>query len=315
MRKYDVAIIDFETMNSKTNSACEIGITLINDSEIVDTYSSYINPKNNNYSLSTAKIHNIPKETILNAPSFDVVYKDIEYYLRESQIIIAHNANFDVSVLKNTLADYDIDFPNFLYIDSVMIFKSFLGNISVSMDSLCEMYGISKEGLHSAKVDTEKLAEMLILLANGYNFHSILEMIQSMKKQYIKFSRFINAVESVGKASFFSQSASIKEINKVKVVNLNNSHLSGKNIVFTGTFENGKDVLQVKAKENNATVSRSVTKKTNILVEGVQEHRYMDENGLVSKQRRARDLISQGIEIALINEQEFLQMIGELEND
>ncbi|UXV34531.1 3'-5' exoribonuclease [Staphylococcus sp. IVB6181] len=315
MRKYDAAVIDFETMNSKTNSPCEIGITLINDLEIVSSYSSYINPKSNYYSLNNAEIHNIPKETILNAPSFDIIYKDIKHYLRESQIIIAHNANFDISVLKSTLSDYNINFPNFLYIDSVRIFKNFLGGISLSMKNLCEFYGISKEGLHSAKVDAEKLAEMLIILANENNFNSLLEMIQSTKKNHIKFSKFINSIDFLNKNSSFQKSITIKELNKVKPTNFSNPHISGKNIVFSGKFKNGKDVLQVMAKENNAVVSSSVNKSTNILVEGIQEKRYVDENGLVSKQRKARELISQGFEISLVNEEEFLRMIGEFEND
>lgn len=311
MRKYEIAVIDFETMNTSTNSPCEVGITLINDLQIVDSYSSYINPKNNTYNSENAKVHKISKETILNARAFDVVYKEMEPYLKESQIIIAHNANFDVSVLKTTMEDYDLRFPNFLYVDSVNIFRLYLHNRSVSISNLCDYYNVSKENLHSAIFDTEKLATLLIKLASENEFPSVLEMLISSGNHYFKFSKTVNAVRSFGKPFSFQKGANTNKIKSVKIINTNNENLSGKNIVFTGLFDSGKEKLQIKARENNANVSRSVSKKTNILVEGEQEERYKDENGLVSNQRKARELIGNGFDINIINEMEFLQLLGE----
>ncbi|HCY0489408.1 TPA: ATP-dependent helicase, partial [Staphylococcus aureus] len=101
MKKYDIAVLDFETMNEHMNSPCEVAVSLIKDLSIVKVYSSYINPPNNRYNLKNAKIHKIPEDVILKAPKYPDIYQEILYLLKESHLIIAHNALFDISVLKN----------------------------------------------------------------------------------------------------------------------------------------------------------------------------------------------------------------------
>ncbi|WP_249027479.1 3'-5' exonuclease [Staphylococcus muscae] len=192
MKKYDIAVIDFETMNEHTNSPCQVAISLIKDLSVEYIYNSYINPPNNFYSQENANIHQIPKEVILTAPSFDSIFDKIEKLLNESFFVVAHNANFDISVLNHTANTYNLTPKNFLYIDSVNIFKYFHQNISVSMNSLCDIYNIEKSGLHSAKYDVEALSKLLISLMKNEGFSSFLELIQSMKTQYIRFSKLAN---------------------------------------------------------------------------------------------------------------------------
>ncbi|HCD4511928.1 TPA: ATP-dependent helicase, partial [Staphylococcus aureus] len=84
MKKYDIAVLDFETMNEHMNSPCEVAVSLIKDLSIVKVYSSYINPPNNRYNLKNAKIHKIPEDVILKAPKYPDIYQEILYLLKES---------------------------------------------------------------------------------------------------------------------------------------------------------------------------------------------------------------------------------------
>ncbi|WP_204178617.1 MULTISPECIES: exonuclease domain-containing protein [unclassified Mammaliicoccus] len=311
MKKYDVAVLDFETMNKNTNSPCEIAISLIKDFEIIEIYSSYIHPPNDEYSLSNAKIHKISKEVIFESPTFEIIYPKIRSLIADSQIVIAHNANFDISVLNSTLETCGIQPQNFIYIDSVNIFKYFHGKTSVSMDSLCDLYDIDKKNLHSAKYDVHALSTILIKLAESQGTRSILELIQGMKKQYIRFSSLTNIQKSFSNFTFNSTNIKVSDINKINPEN-NNSLLANKNIVFTGDFEISKSELMVLVRKNGANVRSTVSATTHILVEGVQDEKYMDENGLVSKQRKARKLINEGKQIQLVTEAELLNFINEV---
>ncbi len=87
MKKYDIAVLDFETMNEHMNSPCEVAVSLIKDLSIVKVYSSYINPPNNRYNLKNAKIHKIPEDVILKAPKYPDIYQEILYLLKESHLI------------------------------------------------------------------------------------------------------------------------------------------------------------------------------------------------------------------------------------
>ncbi|WP_263009960.1 exonuclease domain-containing protein [Staphylococcus americanisciuri] len=317
MKKYDIAVLDFETMNEYTNSPCEVGISLIKDLSIEHVYSSYINPPNNKYSDKNAKIHNIPKDIILNAPSFKSVFQEIETLLGSAFLIVAHNASFDISVLKHTAQTCNLSPKSYMYIDSVNIFRNFHSGISVSMNNLCDIYNIDKSNLHSAKYDIVALSKMLISLAENNGFSNCLELIQNMDNQYIRFSHLMNALRSISKqkSSFDKPSMKITDINKLPVEH-ENLILQNKNIVFTGNFDIPKEKLMVLSRKNGAYIKNNVSTKTNILVEGEQDDKYKDENGLVSKQRKARAFIHQGIDIQIIDEITLLSYLkGSLKDD
>ena len=45
----DFAAIDFETANNQRSSVCSVGIVIVRDGEITDTFYSLINPEPNYY--------------------------------------------------------------------------------------------------------------------------------------------------------------------------------------------------------------------------------------------------------------------------
>ena len=45
----DFAAIDFETANNERSSVCSVGIVIVRDGEIVDSFYSLINPEPNYY--------------------------------------------------------------------------------------------------------------------------------------------------------------------------------------------------------------------------------------------------------------------------
>ncbi|UXR83183.1 exonuclease domain-containing protein [Staphylococcus sp. IVB6214] len=317
MKKYDIAVLDFETMNEHTNSPCEVGISLIKGLSIKKVYSSYINPPNNRYSNENAKIHNIPKDKILKASNFEAVFKEIEILLEEAFFVIAHNANFDISVLNYTAETCNLASKNYMYIDSVNIFRYYHNENSISMNSLCDVYNIDKSNLHSAKGDVIALSRMLIALVENNGFSNFLELIQNIDEQYVRFSHLTNVYRTIPKRkpAFDKVSLKITDINKLPI-EYDNLMLKNKNIVFTGMFGISKEKLMLLSRKNGANIKSGVSTRTNILVEGSQDDRYTDENGLVSKQRKARAYIRQGADIQIIDEKTLLSYLkGNIDDD
>lgn len=310
MKKYDIAVLDFETMNEHMNSPCEVAVSLIKDLSIVKVYSSYINPPNNRYNLKNAKIHKIPEGVILKAPKYPDIYQEILYLLKESHLIIAHNALFDISVLKNTNNYYDLPVPNFMYVDSINIFRSFHAISSFKLENLCSLYDIDKEKLHSAKFDVLALSKMLISLAKNNQHYSVLKLIHYMPKQYIRFSKYSNSPTKLFDSGFQKIHMKISEINKIEVESVI-PILKDKNVVFTGNFDTEKQDLMILTRKKGAYIRSDVTAKTDILVEGVQDDKYKDVNGLVSKQRKAREYVGNGAKIQFLNEEDLINLIKE----
>ena len=72
----DFVAIDFETANNERTSVCAVGIVVVRDGEIVDSYYSLIHPEPNYYVFTY--IHGITQSDTESAPLFPEVWKQIE---------------------------------------------------------------------------------------------------------------------------------------------------------------------------------------------------------------------------------------------
>ena len=142
---YDFVAIDFETAHSRV--PCQIGIAVVEKGEITETRSFLIQPPDNEYSPYTIKIHGITPDMTANAPLFPEVWEQIKPYI-ENRVIVAHNLQFDLSVLIESLKYYDIPLPRIAgLIDSM----GFCGNESLS--NACRHYGIIIDHHHDGECD------------------------------------------------------------------------------------------------------------------------------------------------------------------
>ena len=57
-------------------------------------------------------------------------------------------------------------------------------------------------------------------------------------------------------------------------------------------------------------IKSGVSSKTHYLVDGIQDKSLVGEDGLSTKEEKAYDLINKGINIKVINESQFMSLIG-----
>ncbi|MCT4631992.1 MAG: 3'-5' exonuclease [Firmicutes bacterium] len=116
-------VIDFETANSKRASACALGIVKVVNGEIVDKKSWLIKPHDMKFNGMNIGIHGIRPEDVKDCHEFDYLYEtEFKKYI-ENQLIVAHNASFDMSVLRKSLDHYGIEYPEFDYLCTVKLSK------------------------------------------------------------------------------------------------------------------------------------------------------------------------------------------------
>ena len=66
----DFAAIDFETANYERSSVCSVGLVIVRNSEIVDSYYSLIHPEPNYYNYWCTEVHGLTREDTESAPVF-----------------------------------------------------------------------------------------------------------------------------------------------------------------------------------------------------------------------------------------------------
>ncbi|MFZ3580151.1 3'-5' exonuclease [Virgibacillus sp. DJP39] len=113
--------IDFETANEKRHSPCAIGIVVANETGIVDEFYSLINPLME-FSSFNIRVHGIIEEDVSDAPTFPEIWPKFRSYLTDNTVI-AHNASFDMSVLRKTLDYFNLTYPDMEYLCTVEISK------------------------------------------------------------------------------------------------------------------------------------------------------------------------------------------------
>ena len=156
--------IDFETANSQRNSPCEIGLVKVENFKIVEKKSFLIRPKDNYFDYFNTDLHGIDGLMVANEPEFDVIYNQLRTDF-ESYPIVAHNASFDMSVLRQTLDLYGIKYPETDYSCTYQMSKEAIqGLYSHGLDVVCNHFGIKLNNHHRALPDAEACAEIALRL-------------------------------------------------------------------------------------------------------------------------------------------------------
>ena len=105
LRNYNC--IDFETANEQRTSVCSVGVVIVRNDVIVDSFYSLIHPEPEYYQWFCQQVHGLGPEDTEDAPVFPKVWAKIEPLL-EGYPMVAHNSLFDEGCLKAVFTGWTI---------------------------------------------------------------------------------------------------------------------------------------------------------------------------------------------------------------
>ena len=153
-------VFDVETPNRYNNRMSAIGIDVIEDGVIVDEYYSLVNPEQP-FDYFNTRLTGISAETVAGALTFPELWGEIEP-LMSSGLLVAHNAIFDMNVLKKCLRDYQINWkPYVRYTCTVQLGRRLQPGVSHKLNDVCDRLGICLNH-HQANSDSRACAEIPI---------------------------------------------------------------------------------------------------------------------------------------------------------
>lgn len=173
-------IVDIETTGNgiKGNRITEISIFKYDGHELVDEFTSLVNPECEIPYFITG-LTGIDNAMVRNAPKLEEVASQILEITRDT-IFVAHSVNFDYNVIKNELKGIGIEFSRKKLCTVRLSRKLLPGYNSYSLGKLCSAIGIPLTDRHRARGDAH--ATMLL-------FHKLLRA-QGAEKI---FKSFLNA--------------------------------------------------------------------------------------------------------------------------
>ncbi len=159
------AIIDIETtgQSAQKGKITEIAIFVHDGYEVIDSFSSLINPECYIPGFIT-DLTGISNEMVVKAPKFyEVARRIVE--MTENTVFVAHNVSFDYRFIQEEFKRLGYDYQRKTMCTVRMGRKFLPGHQSYSLGKLCGELGIRIEGRHRAAGDalaTVKLFEILL---------------------------------------------------------------------------------------------------------------------------------------------------------
>lgn len=123
----DFAAIDFETANEYPSSVCSVGVVVVRGGEIVEKFYSLIHPEPEYFTWFCRQVHGIGPEDTEDAPVFPFVWSRVEPLI-EGLPLVAHNAGFDQGCLKAVFRVYQMDYPDYEFLDTLGAARRWFGD-------------------------------------------------------------------------------------------------------------------------------------------------------------------------------------------
>lgn len=292
----DYIVVDIETTGLMNCDIIEVSALKIENSYISDKFVSLLKPKwFDRLDPFITQLTGITSDMVSNAPDEEEVLMNFSDFVADS-VLVGHNVHFDVNNLYDKMMYlFGMPLTNNM-IDTLRLSRKLLPNLDHHrLSDVAFRLNISYSGAHRAEKDCEIT-------------YQCFETFKTMAiEEHGSFERF--------KASFnrYKKYPSIKisDIKPSVGVIDESSEFFNKIIVLTGEFNELSKREAMQAVVDMGGILRSaVSSKTDILIVGSQRSSLTGAGRLSAKERVARDLLAQGKEIQIMDEDEFMRTLA-----
>lgn len=116
--------LDFETASPSRGSICSIGLAWIRDGQVSHVAHRLVRPHDMQFAPSFIGIHGIYPYHVEHEPEFPAIWDELLPHLEAVPLLLAHNAPFDIGVLREALTHYGQPWPTLDYLCTVKIARA-----------------------------------------------------------------------------------------------------------------------------------------------------------------------------------------------
>lgn len=282
--------LDIETANSQRGSICAVALVKVRDGHIIDHFESYVRPFPFIVAPINQRIHGISIEVVENAPEWAVILPELVAFIGDDYVV-AHNASFDKSGIRNACWDRGIPAPDLRFICTMRATSKFEKLEGYSLKKVSTAFGFDAFEHHNALADAERCALIALKLAERHD---------------------ISTIEGLGRADrdLYIASRAAKDYTNVEKLG---DLLKGLNICFTGALDITREQAKTLVASFGGIPQGAVSGKTDILVVGDFDSVFFAPGAEhSSKMQKALDLKQQGKPIEILTENEFFERLASL---
>jgi DNA polymerase-3 subunit epsilon len=166
--------IDFETANAHRGSVCAVGLVMVENGQVVNRLHQLIRPNPCYFDPFNVSIHGITASDVAHAPTFAQFWPTL--WPQVSGPLVAHNAAFDMGVIRCSLDQSGLPYPVTDYFCTKVIAKlAWPDHPTYALDYIARTLGISFRH-HDAEEDAHACALVAIAACKQLNTTSLHEL-------------------------------------------------------------------------------------------------------------------------------------------
>ena len=157
-------VLDLETtgFSFRTEKITEVGIMKIKNGEVIDSFSTFVNPEKP-IPYKVVEVTHITDDMVKDAPKIQEVFPKILEFI-EGSVLVAHNADFDIGFLKHNASVLGYKF-DYTYIDTLRLAKDLFPDYKkYKLGIIAENLGIKVEVAHRALDDVDTTVKVFNIM-------------------------------------------------------------------------------------------------------------------------------------------------------
>ena len=194
----DFTAIDFETANSSNASACAVGLARVRDGRIVETAGWLIRPPfpHDRFFEINTRIHGIREHDVVDAPTWAQQLPDLFGFIGDD-VAIAHNAGFDMSVIRRACEATGTAYPDLTYACTVQMSRRTYDIPSHRLPAAAAAAGYAGFVHHEAVADAVACAHIAIDAARRAAAPDITSLAEALGVRLGRLEGFGAAAETI----------------------------------------------------------------------------------------------------------------------
>lgn len=177
----DFIAIDFETANQLPSSVCSVGAVMVRYGKVANSFYSLIKPEPDYYHYYCQRVHGLSQSDTEGAPVFSEVWRQLEESIADTYFsdqfafdnrcdliatipFVAHNARFDEGCLKAAFRVYQMDYPDYRFLDTLKASRRRFGHSlpNHQLQTVAAACGFDLRQHHNALADAEACAAIAL---------------------------------------------------------------------------------------------------------------------------------------------------------
>ena len=180
------AVLDLETSGGSPRLGAgitEIGVVKVKGGQVLGTFQSFVDP-GHSLPVFITQLTGITDEMLISAPFIDEILPTLFDFLgsADETVVVAHNSPFDLSFLKAAARAHEMDWPDYLTVDTARLARAVLDRdevINCKLSTLADFFGATTSPNHRALDDAMATVDVLHGLIErlaGFDVHSFEQM-------------------------------------------------------------------------------------------------------------------------------------------